>query len=267
MGVLANALVQRGYNMTDALNAENGPRAAELAKEYGVGGGTTSGGNPQLDVNKAIQDSFQRLQTEMVSKYNSYKSSNPFNLDEILAQKTQEAHEQIDPYYNETLNNYLTGVTRKMDRSQADSKDLLTQLSADTDSYTGSMALKLNEALNKSAQGYADAGLFNSGQNARDQGLLKVGANQDMTDFLRNQDFKQKGITNDLSRTIEDLTSSKTQTTRDLARQQYTDVSQRANQLTGEAGQQYASGFKATLPPELQAQSGFDILKDIGIYQ
>ncbi len=47
MGQLADILVQRGgYNMTDALNAEKGPRAGELAREFGLGGdsGGSSGG-------------------------------------------------------------------------------------------------------------------------------------------------------------------------------------------------------------------------------
>jgi hypothetical protein len=223
--------------------------------------------NPQMDVNKVIEDSFRKLQEELVSKYSQYKSSNPFSLDQVLAQKTVEAKEQIDPYYNEKVSDYLTGVTRKMDRSQTDSKDLLTQLQADTDSYSGNMKLKLSEAIAKSEQGFADAGLFSSGANARNEGLLKVGANQDTSDFLRNQEFKKKGITNDLSRSIEDITAAKTSDIRDLERQRYTDTQQRAGQLTKEAGQSYVTGFKATLPLELQAQSGFDILKDIGIYQ
>src|SRR3990167_893729 len=36
---LEQALISKGYNPTDARNAANGPRAAELAAEYGVGTG------------------------------------------------------------------------------------------------------------------------------------------------------------------------------------------------------------------------------------
>jgi len=44
MGNLANVLVQRGgYGMQDALNAENGPRAAQLAQEFGVSLGGAAG--------------------------------------------------------------------------------------------------------------------------------------------------------------------------------------------------------------------------------
>lgn len=41
MGALASALMQKGYNATDAANEEKGPRAAELAREY-LGQGQTS---------------------------------------------------------------------------------------------------------------------------------------------------------------------------------------------------------------------------------
>lgn len=222
--------------------------------------------NPQIDVNKAIEDSFQKLQNEMVTKYQAYKSSNPFNLDQVLQAKTQEAKEQIDPYYNEKLSNYLTGVSRKVERSTDDAKDLMDQLGADTESYTEGSKLKLNEAISNSQQGFDNSGNFNSGERYRSQGLLQAGTGNDLADFNRNQDFKAKGIDNSLSRTLEDAASAKTQDVRDLERSRTTDINTRANDLTKEAGQSYVTGFKATLPTELQANSGFDILKDIGIY-
>ncbi len=246
------------------------PTAARA--DFNAGGWQNKAGAQQFmggggsDINKTTENSFQQLMTEMINKYNAYKSSNPFSLDESLANATAQAKEQIDPYYNESLNDYVTGVTRKIGRSKEDAQDMLGQLSADTESYTGSTKLKLSEAINKTQQGFADAGIYNSGQELRNEGLLKVGANQDMSDFLRNQDYKTKGINTSLARNVEDLTAAKTQNVRDLERQRYTDVSTRAKDIQGEMGQQYVAGFKATLPPELQAQSGFDIMKDIGIY-
>jgi hypothetical protein len=236
-----------------------------LPGQYGDQVRASSGGS-QGDVNRAIEDSFKKLQEEMSSKYQAYKSSNPFNLDQILVEKTQEAKEQIDPYYDETLSNYLTGVTNKMERSTSDTQDLLTQLNADTDAYTSGAKLKLTEAINKSQEGYADTGLFNSGDRLKNEGLLKVTNQSDMENFNRNQDYRKNQAETGLSRTIEDLNLAKTQDVRNLERDRYTAEQSRAGDLTKEAGQQWVTGFKATLPPELQAQSGFDILKDIGIY-
>jgi len=46
MGILADVLVSKGgYNMTDALNAEKGPRAAELAREFLGSTGSSSTGS------------------------------------------------------------------------------------------------------------------------------------------------------------------------------------------------------------------------------
>jgi hypothetical protein len=265
MGLLADTLVQRGgYNMQDALNAERGPRAAELAREFGVGSG--GGGNPLQDVNKAIEDAFKRLQSDLVNRYGQYKASNPFVYDEVFAAKTKEASEQIDPYYSEKLSDYMLGVTRKITRSKDDAKSLLDELSADVDSYTDTNKLKLTEAISRAGQGRADAGMYFSGDRMRDEGLLEVGANKELADFNRNALNRKDDVSNTLSRTIQDTESARTADVRDIERNRFTDTQTRAGQLTKETGQRYVQGFKATLPPELQAQSGFDILKDLGIY-
>lgn len=59
MGILADTLVKNGgYNPTDAANAENGPRAAELAKEFNVGGvgGVAPVSKPTVDL-QGVYDS------------------------------------------------------------------------------------------------------------------------------------------------------------------------------------------------------------------
>lgn len=85
MGALADALVQRGgYNPTDAANAEKGPRAAELSREF-LGGSSSGGGsgfssvNPQdtiraaidamKEANKPAVESLQASIPEVQSKY------------------------------------------------------------------------------------------------------------------------------------------------------------------------------------------------------
>ena len=71
MGALADALINKGgYNPTDALNAESGPRAAELTREFlgggssgssGVSSGGSSGSGGSLEDYFASQ---QQLQTQ-----------------------------------------------------------------------------------------------------------------------------------------------------------------------------------------------------------
>lgn len=84
MGVLADALVQKGgYNPTDAANAEKGPRAAELAREFlgsSSGGGSSysssSSYNP-ADFQQAVQQAQQMLTQAKQPAIASLEASRP----------------------------------------------------------------------------------------------------------------------------------------------------------------------------------------------
>src|SRR3989337_2858545 len=72
------ALISKGYNPTDARNAANGPRAAELAAEYGVGTGMGARAGfgltqPTIDLNAIYESSYkspeiQKLNEEITAK-------------------------------------------------------------------------------------------------------------------------------------------------------------------------------------------------------
>lgn len=85
MGALADALVQRGgYNQADALNAEKGPRASELAREFGANsstGSNTGGSNLTNYFNQqnqlqqqAIQPAIQSLQSSIPNIQQNYQT-------------------------------------------------------------------------------------------------------------------------------------------------------------------------------------------------
>lgn len=224
------------------------------------------GASPQNAVNKSIEDSFKKLQQEVISKFGEYQAGHPFNVDQVLADKTTQAAEQIDPYYNELLSGYLKGVTNKISRSQEDTKSLLDELNASTSSYTGQSLLKLNQAVKSANEGFAGNGLFSSGARYANEGILTTGTNNAINDYTRTQDYKANQAKLGNERTITDTNLASTQQQRDIARSQYTDTQSLAGQLTKEAGQQYVQGFNQILPPELQAANGFDALKSIGIY-
>src|SRR3990167_10596777 len=76
MNSLAQALVQRGgYNPTDAINASTGPRAAELAREFGVsmdggeGGGqiAQTGGGVVGQANQYLSQTYGEVQKGLSS--------------------------------------------------------------------------------------------------------------------------------------------------------------------------------------------------------
>lgn len=222
--------------------------------------------NPLQQVNQTIEDTFQKLQNEVIQKFGEYRAGKPFRVDEVLAEKTNEAKEQIDPYYNEKLGDYLLGVTRKINRGVDDTKDLLDELTSNTDNYTGRAKIALDQSIDQAEQGFADSGLFGSGQALATEGKLKYDSNNSISDYMARSDSQRKQVTTALSRNIEDINSAKTADVRDLERNRLTDVTTRAADLTKDAGQQYIQGFQGTLPPQLQASNGFDILKSLGIY-
>lgn len=262
---LIQTLISKGYNTTDAKNAAYGPRASDLAKEYGVGTGSTGSGNPLQDVNDLIQNSFKTLTDQASQKFGEYQSSHPFSLDQVLADSLKQAKEQVDPYYNETLNNYLTGVTRRITRSKEDTQNLLGELNAQTASYSRDTQIKLNQALENSNQGFADSGLLSSGSAMRASGGIAVNTGNSLADYLRGQQYRTNQATLQNERTLQDVNLESTQQQRDIGREQFTAEQTRANQLAQEAGQTYVRGFQQTLPPQLQANTGFDLLKQLGI--
>lgn len=223
--------------------------------------------SPDQRADQLILNSYKELANRRNQAFKDYEGAKgPFNLDEVLVAKRAEAREQINPYYDETLSNYLTGVRRKIERSSADTSDLLAELDATTESFTGSTKLKLTESINKAREGFADVGLFESGARFRSEGLAEAETGQTLTDFGRRAELKRKGLTSGLSRTLEDVGLQSKQQERDIERGRFTDIETRTGQLAKEAGQQYATGLYQTLPPELQANTNFDILKQIGIY-
>ena len=245
---------------------EGSPGQQQLIRELG-GTAQNQPVSPEDRATASIEDVYRKLQTEANQRWKDYESSKgPFDLDEILVAKRGEAKEQIDPYYNETLSDYLLGVERVKTRSTQDARDLLSELQATTESFTGSTKLKLTEALGRAREGFADVGLFESGGRLRQEGLLQQETGTILSDFNRRAALKQSQTETGLSRTLQDVGLESTMRQRDIAREQFTGVETRAGELATRAGQKYVQGFAQTLPPELQANTNFDLLKRIGIY-
>lgn len=237
-----------------------------VGQEGGGGQAPQRTGDPISDVNRAIEDSFRTLQNEVIKKFGEYQAGKPFRIDEVLAAKSKEAAEQIDPYYNEILGDYLLGVTRKINRSRDDAQEVLTELTESKRSFTQESATFLEDALQNAEEGYADAGLLLSGKALSTEGQLKQRTGSSLTDFLRKNEGQTNRVGSMLNRTMEDIGAEKKGYVSDLERGRFTDIETRKSQLAKEAGQQYVQGFQATLPTELQSASGFDMLKSLGVY-
>lgn len=270
--LLAPGLDFKGNKISNEVIAQTNPNNVDYIKKLQSGSASgspsPSGTNlsPLDQVNQTIQDSFQKLQDEVRQKFGDYTAGHPFKLDEVLASKRTEAKEQIDPFYDQQLGDYLTGVQRKIDRGANDTRDLLTELTASTDSYTGQAQNTLEAATRQAEQGFADNGLLNSGEALGAEGVLKQNTGANLTDYMRKADLQRKNLISANQRNVEDLNLGKTDFVSNLERNRFTDVENRAASLTKDAGQDYIRGFQATLPTQLQSASGFDMLKSLGIY-
>jgi len=278
--LLAPGEYEPGKFTSDEVNRQSsvaqGKEPDAIKKYLGTqGGGSSSSsssssvsstGNPLKDVNQSIQDAFQKLQNEVIKRFGEYRGGKPFRVDEVLAEKNKEAAEQIDPYYNQILGDYLLGNQRKIDRGVNDTRDLLEELTSSTASYTKEANVSLEKAITQAEKGFAETGLFGSGDQLSAEGQAKQTVGSNLADYTRKATLQEKNLKTGLGRNIEDLTADRKTYVSDLERNRLTDTSQRASQLTKEAGQQYLTGFQATLPQELQGASNFDFLKTLGIY-
>jgi hypothetical protein len=177
----------------------------------------TIGGGGQADstISSAI-NAYGLSLDEYQKRYKEFDTKNPFNFDKMLADETAKVGERLDPYYKQTLNDYLTGINQKSTRSLEDQRTLLTNLNADTESYTAKDKLALLDTLDKTRQGYADSGLYFSGARQRAEGATTASDQTNMADYLRGQDTQKNTINTNATRTAEDIALSKSQEARDV---------------------------------------------------
>jgi len=116
MGQLADILQSKGgYNETDALNAEKGPRAAELAREFGVSLETS---NLSGDIDEALYNGVLETINGLYDKLNA--TGVPSLTDAELENFLNKAIEQITPYYDKKKSELEAGVKEDKIRSMED---------------------------------------------------------------------------------------------------------------------------------------------------
>ena len=221
--------------------------------------GPSGGGSGDFGLDK-ILDAFKQRQEERNRLVNEFNAKNPFVYDEILAAKSLEAKEQLDPWYKQTLTDYLTGVTRTRSRGLEDERRLLDELQTDTQSYTERNKENVQLALEKAKEGSAQAGLFNSGQMERGQGLIQKEAGQNLGDFLTGAQRQQAGIQRTTARNLEDLQREESIKTRDLAREQNVQTKLLSSDLTKEAATKRGYALQQYLGPLAETNNDYDIL-------
>lgn len=189
----------------------------------GGGGGNISYGqqilSPEEEVEQTLGQAYEQIYSDF---FNGFPTNDPFAFDEALA--TNKIIGALAPYYAQTLQQFLRGIRLRGARSEEDSKKLLEELQSGTDLFTGRSKRLLDVAQQNAAEGYAQSGLYESGQRRRSQGLLAVEKGQEVNNFLQGQERKKLNTQESLRRTLEDLVLERSQKERELAGAQQSDV-------------------------------------------
>lgn len=139
-------------------------------------------------------EKFSQMTDEYNKKYKEFDAANPFAYDKILEEEKTKVSQRLDPYYNQTLDDYLTGINRTRQRSLDDERSILGELTANTDFYQGRAQQNLQDAIESSREGFADSGLYGSGKQLRSEGQLTEKTNSTLNNYLTNAENRKQNV-------------------------------------------------------------------------
>lgn len=209
---LISAMMKKGHTESTARAAIAGRGVADLAREY-------LGYQAPQSAEEIIANSYQKLLDDYKTRSAEFDAKNPFVFDEILAQKRGEVSQRLDPYYNQTLDDFLRGINVRRTRSAEDERLLLAEISSDVDNYVGKNRELVESAVEASNQGFSDANLFFSGARLRGEGKVRVAGEERLEDYLRETERRGALIRKTGLRTREDLLEEERLRRRDIERE------------------------------------------------
>lgn len=222
------------------------------------GGGSGGGGNAVADLIKNATAAYTKQLNDYNAKYKQFNDANPFILDDVLASETAKAKQRIDPYYQKTLSDFLTGVNTQRTQGEQDRSKLLSNLSEDTNTYTGQQKQTLEDTLDKTREGFAGNGLYNSGARLTSEGRATADTNANLASSLTNADRSANQINTAADRASQSL-DTQTNTEKDrLATNEAADIGTAANTgVTRDQAQRTFNQGQFTGPPPGSDPIGF----------
>lgn len=179
---------------------------------------------PIKTADQIINERMEAQIEEFKKKTAEYDAKNPFAFDEELAKNA--VLQEISPFYDQKLSDFLQGIESQRGRSVVDEQNLLADLKADTESYTGRAKMELDRAVNASREGFSDAGLFFSGRRLREEGGLTEESQFKTGEFMRGQQIREREAGLLGARTREDLERQQRMGQRDILREKGIDVAE-----------------------------------------
>lgn len=192
--------------------------------------------NPLDAVNRTIQtavDAYSKQFDEYTKKGKEFDTSNPFVYDDVLANQKTVAKQELDPYYQQTLGDFLTGIQTQRTRSVEDQHNLLDQLGANEDTFNRNQQQNETQSIEQANNQAADNGLYGSGQQLRTTGQIQANTNQNVGDYAANAQRQRNQSDLTVGRTAQDLALQESQRRRDLNQEEQYNIN---NQALGETG-------------------------------
>ena len=188
-----------------------------LKEAQGTQGRQGITGDPATDAIIKAQDEANK---KFVSKVKEFDEKNPFVYDKILEDETKKVGLRLDPYYKQTLDDFLRGIKSRTSRSMEDERRTLTEISQDVDSYRKETRQNLEDALSRSREGFADIGQYFSGQQLQTTAKQGLESGEREEDYLRGAERRRESSILTYGRQREDLGETQNLFQRDVG--QYT---------------------------------------------
>jgi hypothetical protein len=230
--------VVNGYRV---INTGRGTRILEPAS----GGGNSGGVNSADSFLQSLKDELTKQFDELAKRTKEFDTNNPFVFDEALAKAS--AEERFNPYYEAELQDFTQGIDRQK-QSQEGSMKLLTDLNR---IQVGQDKRNLDEAISAAEEGYAGAGLFNSGAKERATGQTMISGQDTANTRSLNYNESLAGgnrqigdINQNLNTGLRNLNAAKTtDITTEIEKQKAEEEARHATERLQYLGPEYTSGI------------------------
>jgi hypothetical protein len=158
----------------EVMNATEGGQEDQVIRFFqggGVSGGTTGGGTTN-DFIKALVEPIIKELGDFEQRVKDFGLEGPFAFDEALAREGSK--EIVDPFYDELLDEFISGVQVERRQGAGRERQLLENLSVEKEFETGDFRRKVEDAIDTTRQGFETKGLFASGLRRRAEGRAEA---------------------------------------------------------------------------------------------
>jgi len=172
------------------------------AQMKGLGGvagtaGTAGAYDAGAFINALVEPILEEL-GEFEQRVKDFGLEGPFAFDEALAREASK--EIVDPYYDQLLNEFVSGIEMRRQQGATEEKELLGALSKSKEYESGNLRRQIENAIDSTEKGYELSGLYQSGERRSAVGKREAAGQTEMDRLAET--YRQRG--SDVSRQWQD---------------------------------------------------------------